>query len=63
MHARTLLNRDNYDFALIGFESSGVEPSGKGGQYVLAVSSENENQVPLPRQNLGGRDRFRRDPD
>src|ERR1022692_396848 len=32
MHARTLLNRDNYDFALIGFESSD-----KGSQYVLDV--------------------------
>jgi hypothetical protein len=32
MHARTLLNRDNYEFALIGFE-----PSGSGSQYVLAV--------------------------
>ena len=32
MHAHTLLNRDNYDFALIGFESSAP-----GGQYVLAV--------------------------
>jgi hypothetical protein len=32
MHARTLLNRDNYDFALIGFESSD-----QGSQYVLAV--------------------------
>ncbi|MBZ5616042.1 MAG: hypothetical protein LAO23_18715 [Acidobacteriia bacterium] len=32
MHARTLLNRDNYDLALIGFE-----PSEPGGQYVLAV--------------------------
>src|SRR3981081_1621863 len=32
MHARTLLNRANYDIALIGFESSD-----KGGQYVLAV--------------------------
>jgi hypothetical protein len=32
MHARTLLNRDNYDFALIGFESSE-----QGCQYVLAV--------------------------
>ena len=32
MHARTLLNRDNYDIALIGFESSD-----KGSQYVLAV--------------------------
>jgi len=37
MHARTLLNRDNYDFALIGFESSGVESSHQGCQYVLAV--------------------------
>jgi hypothetical protein len=47
MHARTLLNRDNYDFALIGFESSGVNSSGvnssrvnsydQGSQYVLAV--------------------------
>jgi hypothetical protein len=33
MHARTLLNRDNYAMTLIGFESSE-----KGGQYVLAVS-------------------------
>lgn len=33
MHARTLLNRDNYDIALIGFE-----PSDQGSQYVLAVS-------------------------
>jgi hypothetical protein len=32
MHARTLLNRDNYDMALIGFE-----PSDQGSQYVLAV--------------------------
>jgi hypothetical protein len=32
MHARTLLNRDNYDFALVGFE-----PSDSGGQYQLAV--------------------------
>src|SRR5208337_4833913 len=37
MHARTLLNRDNYDFALIGFEPSGVNSSGQGSQYVLAV--------------------------
>jgi multidrug efflux pump subunit AcrA (membrane-fusion protein) len=33
MHSRTLLNRENYDIALIAFE-----PSDKGGQYVLAVS-------------------------
>src|SRR6202158_3220238 len=32
MHARTLLNGDNYDIAMIGFESSD-----KGGKYVLAV--------------------------
>jgi len=32
MHARTLLNRENYDFALIGFEASD-----KGNQYVLEV--------------------------
>ena len=46
MHARTLLNRDNYDFALIGFESAGVNSpdvsspsvnSSAKGQYVLAV--------------------------
>ncbi|MGB8013948.1 MAG: hypothetical protein WCF68_20205 [Terriglobales bacterium] len=33
MHARTLLNRNNYEFALVGFESSG-----NGSQYVLAVA-------------------------
>lgn len=33
VHARTLLNRDNYDFALVGFERSD-----KGSQYVLAVA-------------------------
>jgi len=32
MHARTLLNRDNYDIALVGFESFS-----QGNQYVLAV--------------------------
>jgi hypothetical protein len=31
--ARTLLNRDNYDFELVGYE-----PSGTSGQYVLQVS-------------------------
>ncbi len=36
MHARTLLNRDNYSFALIGFEA-GVDSSVQSGQYVLAV--------------------------
>ncbi|MBZ5666331.1 MAG: hypothetical protein LAO30_17180 [Acidobacteriia bacterium] len=39
MHARTLLNRDNYDFALVGFE-----PSEKGGQYVLAVSPKTKSK-------------------
>ena len=37
MHARTLLNRYNYDFAFVGFESPGVNSSDKGAQYVLAV--------------------------
>jgi hypothetical protein len=37
MHAHTLLNRDNYDFALIGFEAPGVYSLDKAGQYVLAV--------------------------
>ncbi len=42
MHARTLLNRDNYSFALIGFEPSesnspGADSWATGGQYVLAV--------------------------
>jgi hypothetical protein len=32
MHVRTLLNRANYDIALVGYE-----PSDKGSQYVLAV--------------------------
>jgi hypothetical protein len=35
MHARTLLNRDNYDFVLIGFEPAGV--NSPGSQYVLDV--------------------------
>jgi hypothetical protein len=33
IRAHTLLNRDNYNFALVGFESSD-----KGSQYVLAVA-------------------------
>jgi hypothetical protein len=42
MHARTLLNRNNYEIALVGYESSGVKSQGadsseKGSQYVLAV--------------------------
>lgn len=47
-HARTLLNRDNYDIALVGFEASGNtshntsdnssnNSSGRGSQYVLEV--------------------------
>jgi len=42
MRARTLLNRDNYDFALVGFEPPGVDSpakdGSKAGQYILAVS-------------------------
>lgn len=33
MNARTQLNRDNYDFQLLGFE-----PSATGGQYILQVT-------------------------
>ena len=43
MRSRTLLNRANYDFALIAFEPSSVDSSrtsssDKNGEYVLAVS-------------------------
>jgi hypothetical protein len=49
MHARTLLNRNNYDFALIGFESSSAAPAGvnstdPSGQYVLAVSPKTKSK-------------------
>jgi len=42
VHARMLLNRDNYNIALVGFESAGAHSTGvnstdKGGQYVLEV--------------------------
>ncbi len=33
VHIRTLLNRNNYDIALVGFE-----PTSQGGQYVLTVN-------------------------
>jgi len=36
---RTLLNRDNYDFELVGYE-----PSETGGQYVLQVSPKNKSK-------------------
>src|ERR1700674_3705666 len=39
MRARTLLNRDNYDIALIAFESSD-----KGSQYVLAVNPKTKSK-------------------
>jgi hypothetical protein len=39
MHARTLLNRDNYDFELVGFE-----PSDTGGQYALAVHPKTKSK-------------------
>ncbi len=38
VRAHTLLNRDNYDFALVGFESTD-----KGSQYVLAVFPKTSN--------------------
>jgi len=37
MHRRTLLNRENYDFALIGYEPPDVNSPDKHSQYVLAV--------------------------
>ncbi len=39
MHARTLLDRSNYDFTLIGYE-----PSGQGNQYVLEVSPKGRSK-------------------
>jgi hypothetical protein len=37
MHARMLLNRENYNIAMVGFEAPGTNASDKSGQYVLAV--------------------------
>jgi hypothetical protein len=42
MHARTLLNRDNYDMALVGYESSGVDSAGS--QYVLEVTPKSRSK-------------------
>jgi hypothetical protein len=39
MIARTQLNRDNYDFELVGYE-----PSESGGQYVLRVSPRSKSK-------------------
>lgn len=39
MSARTQLNRDNYDFQLLGFE-----PSATGGQYILQVTPRAKNK-------------------
>jgi hypothetical protein len=39
MHARTLLNRENYDMALVGFESSD-----RGNQYVLEVYPKSKSK-------------------
>jgi hypothetical protein len=41
LHAHTLLNRDNYDIALIGFEPAGSQ---NGSQYVLAVSPKTKSK-------------------
>jgi hypothetical protein len=37
MHRRTLLNHENYDFVLIGYEPPDVNSPDKHSQYVLAV--------------------------
>lgn len=39
LHTRTLLNRDNYDISLIGFEASG-----RGNQYVLEVDPKSKSK-------------------
>lgn len=39
IRARTLLNRDNYNFELVGYE-----PSNAGGQYVLRVSPRSRSK-------------------
>jgi hypothetical protein len=39
MHVRNLLNRANYDIALVGYE-----PSDKGSQYVLAVNPKTKSK-------------------
>src|ERR1700722_8544603 len=38
VRAHTLLNRDNYNFALVAFEPSAANSSNRRSQYVLAVS-------------------------
>ncbi len=42
INARTQLNRDNYDFELVGYE-----PSNTGGEYVLHVNAEIPQQIRL----------------
>src|SRR6202453_4051436 len=37
MHVRTLLNRENYDMALVAFEPAAVDSAGRRSQYVLEV--------------------------
>jgi hypothetical protein len=44
MHARMLLNRDNYNIAVVGFEAPGTNASDKSGQYVLAVSPKERSK-------------------
>jgi hypothetical protein len=44
MHAHTLLNRENYDFALVGYESPGSNSSNKGGEYVLEVDPKTNSK-------------------
>ena len=39
LHTRTLLNRDNYNISLIGFE-----PSARGNQYVLEVNPKSKSK-------------------
>src|SRR5260370_13077766 len=62
MRARTLLNRNNYDIALIGYESPGVNSSSvnsssvnssnQGSQYVLEVYPKARSQYEIGRAHV-----------
>ncbi len=46
--AQTQLNRENYDFQLVGYE-----PSSSGGQYLLQVSPQIQEQIRLSWEKSG----------
>ena len=59
MHARTLLNRENYDIALVGYRKSGPIRA----DNMCLRSIRRQEQVCLSRQSVGRRHRFRGDAD